>query len=134
MRKNKHQSGMMMIELVCALFIVTVGLFGVLQMYTLAFEKSSYVAEYTIALRALENEIETLRALPFEALDTGHDLPFRSETPEIDRLVNAQGMVAIENPVEGPDALKEITVSVRWTGEHGRRIEKSLTTLMARKD
>lgn len=133
MRRGKRQDGTMMVELVCALFIITAGLFGVLQMYTLAFDKTAYVAEYVIALRALENEIEILRALPFEALESGKELPFRSETPELARLVNARGTVDIAG-VEALPGVKEIKVTLQWTGELGRSIEKSLTTLIARKD
>ncbi|HPO14131.1 MAG TPA: hypothetical protein PLI09_11850 [Candidatus Hydrogenedentes bacterium] len=133
MKKCRHRRnrGIGHLELLCALFVVTVGAFGAIQMHMLSMDSTKAVNEYAIALRALNNEMETLRALPFSALEDGSH-PFKSETPELERLVRPAGTCVIKEYAGVPD-LKEVQVSLRWTGAHGRRIEKHLTTLIAKK-
>ena len=129
----KAKAGFTLIEMTCALAVATVGLFGVLQLYSVAMSKTRTVQEYAIATRALGNEIETLRALPFDALEEGTELPFRSATAELERLVNVETTVAIAERSEDAPGLKRVRARVRWTGEHGRTISKELITLIAKK-
>lgn len=139
MRHNTNQRflartrirGAVLVEMMCAIFIITVGVFGALQMYSLALGGAKAVNEYGIAGRALTNEIETLRVLPFERLENGRH-PFQSKTPDLKRLVRNSTSVEIADYPGTPD-LKSIKTVVRWTGEHGRIIEKQLSTLIARK-
>ena len=56
-RTLHNNGGAMLLELVCALFIVTVGLFGIMQMYLVAMDKTRGINEYAIASTALNNEI-----------------------------------------------------------------------------
>ena len=128
-----RKAGFSLMEITCALFVITVGVFGALQMYSLALEKTRAVNEYAIAASVLQNEMETLRALPFEQLADGDTLPFRSATPAVEKLVKAKTSVAVRDRSEGTPGLKEVRVSVAWTGDQGRRIEKTLTTLIANK-
>ena len=95
--------------------------------------RSNAINEYETALCALNNEMETLRATAWELLEPGEGLPFRSETPGVEQLHLAEvgTSIAAEN---GNTALKRVTVRIRWIGEHGRRIEKELTTLIAQTD
>ena len=126
----KNQSGVTLIELTAALFVLTVGMFGVIQMYHYGLGKMHAVNESALAMEAVQNEIETLRSLPFSQLrntDSGH---FVSETPALSRLVNATPSVTIQDFAGGPKRLKEVTVSVKWSGENGRTIEKKVTTLI----
>jgi len=89
--------------------------------------------EYALARSALQNEMETLRALPFAVLQEGPAQPFRSVTPGLEKLVNVKTAVSIIDRSEGGTGLKEVRVTLRWTGEHGRLIEKSLATFIADK-
>ncbi len=130
----RQNAGATLLELVCALFIVTTALFGLLQMYTVAFDKSKAVNEYAIAARAINNEMETLRAQPFAALAAGEGLAFVSETPALERLLQAEGEVRIVDRSEGTLGLREISVRVRWRGENGRLIEKQAVTLIANRE
>ncbi len=131
-RRNRRSTrGAALVELTCAIFIITVGVFGALQMYTLALTGAKVANEYSIAGRVLINEIETLRGSPFESLAAGKS-PFRSQTPEMDRLVRASGTVEIMEYPGVPD-LKSVRVALRWVGEHGRVVEKQLNTLIAKK-
>ena len=124
-------AGAVLVELTCAIFIITVGVFGALQMYSLAISKTRSVNEYGLAGRVLTNEIETLRAAPFDSLTNG-PAPFRSKTPELSRLVRAETAAKIADCPEVPN-LKVVQVKVRWKGEQGRWIEKRLETMIAKK-
>lgn len=128
------RSGFALLELTTALFIVTVGVFGIIHLHTRGLDKLRVISEYDTALCALNNEIEYLRALPYETLEQGARLPFRSTTPGIERLHRAETFVCIEDAGVGPVSLKRATARIRWTGEHGRGIEKHLVTLIAPKE
>lgn len=125
--------GFTILELVCALFILSTGLFGVITMYHFGITKMRTLHEYGIAMQAIENELETLRALPFAALEDAAQAPFTSDPDALNLLVNAAASVAIAKPLDAPQGLKRVTVRVRWTGEHGRTIEKRVTTFIADK-
>ena len=129
-RLVKNQSGVTLIELTAALFVLMVGMFGVIQMYHFGLGKMHALNESAVAMRAIQNEVETLRSLPFSQLrntDSGH---FASETPALSKLMNATRSVRINDFPQGPEGLKEVTVSIKWTGENGRTIEKNVTTLI----
>lgn len=123
--------GIAMLEVIVALTILTGAVFATIGLYTAGLNKLRATGETAIALEALQNELETLRTLPFGELATGEQLPFRSVTPGLDRLVGAAGAVDILET--DTDGLRQVTVRVRWRGEHGRSIEKSATTLVADK-
>lgn len=127
---RRSQAGFTLLELTAAIFVMSVGLFGVVQMFNVGIDKMRYIEEKDLAVRAVQNEIETLRALPRAALAIGEDRPFVSRTPEMERLVDARGSVTVRNRTDAPEALLEVTVRVSWLGEKGRRIEKSATTLL----
>jgi hypothetical protein len=88
--------------------------------------------ENAIAMRALQNEIETLRSLPFDELTEVRAAPFRSVTPEVSKLVNARAVVTVR-PDREYARLRRVTASIAWSGEYGRTIRKGLTTLIADK-
>lgn len=126
-------AGFSLLELTAAIFVLTVGMFGAVQMYHVGVSKAGAVREAATAATAIDNELETLRATPFEALENGEHGQFVSETPALNSLFKAQPKVLIADyDAEHPD-LKRVTVSVRWVGEHGRGIEKGVTTLIADK-
>jgi len=132
-RISGRRGGFALIELIAALFVLTIGMFGVIQMYHFGLAKMQAMNESAIAIRAVRNEVETLRAVPFDDLQNVEAAPFRSETPGMDELVNVVSDVAIKDYDGGAGRLKEVTVAVKWTGEHGRRIEKRVTTLIVDK-
>ncbi len=129
-RLLRNESGVTLIELTAALFVLTVGMFGVIQMYHYGLGKMHALNESAVAMEAIQNEIETLRSLPFSQLRNTDSGPFVSETPTLASLVNATPSVTIKDFAAGPKRLKEVTVSIRWTGENGRTIEKKVTTLI----
>lgn len=120
--------GFTLLELSAAMFLLALGVMGVFKMFHVGLSKTHAMNETAVAMRALENEMETLRATSFADIVDGESLPFRSTTPECAKLVNGENTAIIRTSSPG---LKEVTVQIRWTGEHGRTIEKRLTTLIA---
>ena len=132
MRRNAA-GGFTLLELTCALFILTFGMFGVIQMYHLGMAKTRVLNEYTQAMEALQNELETLRALPFESLRNVKHGPFVTQPRVLRRLVNARPRTTIRDYPESGGALKEVRVTLKWTSENGRTITKRLVTLIAQR-
>ena len=131
---NHHDArGFTLLELVAALFVVSLGLFGVIQLLHFGVANTHALNEAKLATRAVQNEIETLRALPYSALRNVEGGPFVSEPAELAPMVNVKPRLTIQDYDEGAPPLKHVTATVSWTGEHGRRIEKTLTTLIADK-
>ena len=120
-----------MLELIAALFILSVGLFGVIEMYHFGITKMHVINESAVAMRAVQNEVETLRSIPFAELVNVENGPVRSVTPAAAKLVNATPTVTIRDYEGSSQSIKEVVVSMKWTGEHGRTIEKRVTTLIA---
>jgi Tfp pilus assembly protein PilV len=122
----------MLLEITCALFILTAGLFGVLQMYSNALSHTRYMIEDDLASAILENEIETLHALGFHALSSGrHSL--QSEAAGLERLHDAEAYIEV-TPTAGADRYaRTVTLTVRWQAHTGRMVEKQLATIIADK-
>lgn len=127
--KRGEARGFSLLELSTAMFVLGIGMAGVFVSFYRGIDGIKATQESHIAMRTLENEIEYRRSLPFDEMTAGAEETFLSRTPESDRLVNAARTVTIEAAREG---LLSIRVAIRWTGENGRSIEKSLTTFIAR--
>ncbi len=127
-RPIPEQAGFTLLELVTALFILVTGLMGALTLFTIGMSKVALVDEYGLARTAVQNEMETLRALPFEALEPGERDHFTGDVPAA-QLPGAQPRVVVR-PADLP-GLKEVSVTLSWRGENGRRVERSLTTFIA---
>jgi hypothetical protein len=91
------------------------------------------IREHDWVMNALQNELEGLRATSFAELPPVWDGEFRATAPDLAELVNARTHLTMAPHLEGRADLLEVTVSIRWSGEHGRTIEKSLVTLLAEK-
>lgn len=124
------RAGFTLIELSTALFILVVGLFGAFNLYHFGLAKLRTLDEAAIAERALQNEVEVLRATPFAAIAPGVR-PFSMLPPELDRLHLAETRVAIAPAPDGLAGLLHVDLSIRWITENGRRAERSVTTLIA---
>lgn len=128
--RSKEQ-GFTLLELTAALFIVSIGLFGVVQTFYFGMDKMRTVQEYAIAMRAIENELETLRAQPFVSLRETSEAPFLSVTPELNQLFKPWASVRIRERSGEGGMLWEVTVRIVWLADRGRRVEKRVTTLIA---
>ena len=82
-----------------------------------------------MASELLRNEMETLRAAPFEALTSRASLTQAS--PAMESLHQPEATVVVSEVTPG---LKEVSVSLKWQSRHGRWIERALVTRIARKE
>lgn len=134
--KIPHKSprgGFSLLEMTAAIFILCFGVMGIMTTYHFGMEKIRTLREAAIVTQAVQNEIETLRALPFDQLHDGQQAALHGTTAGMEDLVNVTPLVSIKPHGEGLQ-LKEVSVSVRWTGDNGRTIEKAATTLIADKE
>jgi len=123
-----------MIELIVALFVVTFGVFAVLNMYHFGMDKSRALRENTLVMNELQNEIDTLRAMPFNELPVNWDAGFLATAPQQDRLAGLEPSLVIRPFAQEKKDLLEISASIKWRGDNGRVIKKTLTTLIANKN
>ena len=126
MRTLRNNSGISLIEITCALFIVTVAGFGAIQLYNVGFDKILEMQEFDLALEVARNEMEVIHAQPFSAIESRDSLV--SNPPVLESLHKAAGSVHVSDAGTG---LKKITVTLRWQSRHGRMIDRSLTTYIA---
>lgn len=130
----KANEGFSLIELTAAIFVASIVIFGTVKMYSFGLDKVRSTVESGIALRAIQNEIETLRSMPFDALEPIEDGAFVSKTDELDRLHMHVVRLTIRPRAEVPGDLYEVKAGVSWIGDNGRSIEKQVWTMIARKD
>jgi hypothetical protein len=137
-RSKENRAGFTLLELVTAFFIFSLGLIGVISAYHYGLDKVRVMRNAAIAERAVQNEMEMIRGCPEDNLRRLEMLTainvFLSEPAELEKLHNATPSVAVRRVDDGSPALREVTVSLRWTGEHGRLMKRSLTTLIADKN
>ena len=126
MKTLKPNSGISLIEITCALFIVTVAGFGALQLYNVGFDKILEMQEIDLALEVVRNEMELIHAQPFATMES-HDT-LTGNPPVLESLHKATGSVHVSDAGPG---LKEVTVILRWQSRHGRMMDRSLTTYIA---
>ncbi len=127
-----NNGGTSLIELTCAVFLLTLGIFGALTLHLRAMDGTRGLQQQAVALDAARNEIETLRAADFASLTPGAEQPFRTADSLTSRLFDGRGTVAIsETPV--PD-LVEVSAEVLWKADTGRQARVALTTRIARKE
>lgn len=129
----KTEDGFGLVEAMCALLVLSMGFFSVMQMYAFGSAKVRAIQEHNWVTQALENEIETLRGAPFASLKPIEQREFLSTTPALSKLVRLNSWVSITETSDANAQLRETTVCVQWTTENGRRTDRRLTTLIADK-
>lgn len=133
-RTIRHQHGFSLIELVAALFVLSVGLLGVVQSYHYGIDKIRTLREASVAARAVQDQIEALRTMPFAKLTDRDKAALVDPAPDLSQLVNATPTLTIRPYSGSALRLKEVEVSIRWTGDNGRTMKRSATTLIADKE
>jgi Tfp pilus assembly protein PilV len=132
-RNIKSKRGTSLLEVLCALSLVTLGVFSTLQVFGISAKQTRALAQEQRALRILENEIEGLRAMPFAELRQGEATPLGAEASELAPLPGAKGSVDVA-PVENLPNLKRVTARLSWSAAEGRRITRSLCTQIAARE
>ena len=130
----RHQHGFSLIELVAALLVLSIGLLGVVQSYHYGIDKIRTMREASIAGRAVQDQIEALRTMPFADLTDRDKAALVDPAPDLSQLVNATPALTIRPYSGSALRLKEVEVSIRWTGDNGRTMKRSATTLIADKE
>lgn len=120
------------LELTASLFVLSVGILGSFQLFHFTMDRMRTVKEDAIAMRAVQNEIEWMRARPFAEVALGEG-PFTSSTPETAQLLNAQSHVKVDLLRPDLPELKRVEVTVIWRGDRGRTVTRKAVTLLAEK-
>lgn len=126
--------GYSLVELMAAVAVFSVGMLGIVQGYHFGFDKIRTMREAAVATRAVQDQIERLRGMPFDALTPRENAGFVEPAPDLSSLVNAKPVLSIVPYTESALGLKEVRVSVRWSGDNGRTMERAATTLITDKD
>lgn len=130
-RRSLACEGFSLVEISTALFILVVGLFGVFQLFHFGLGKLRALDESAIAMQAVQNELETVRATPFAQLQDGEH-EFVTQDPALERLVKPTGTVTIVT-VADPAGLKQVDISLRWVTQNGRVADRAVTTYVGDK-
>ncbi len=140
-RRACPRSGFHLLEVTTAIFVVTAGAFGAITLLQQGLSHIRETQEHLIANQIVVNEMETARAIvmngkatpPFVSLGNPHGRNARraihQDAPGMDRLRNAVGRVEVRAREDLGAGLHEIDVTLRWSGNRGRTLEKRLTTL-----
>jgi len=123
-----RNGGFSLLELTCAIFVVTVAGFGSIQLYSLGMGKITMMREYDMATVTLRNEVERLRAMPFASITDGMAVSAPPATLE----TLYEPALAIKTSERAP-GLKEVALALTWQSRGGRSITRELTTLIADK-
>lgn len=132
-RRRRRDRGFSLLELSAATLVLAIGSVSVIQLYHVGAMHLRTLTEQAEAGAAVANELETLRALPFSALQNGDELAFRGDDPALMQLPGARGVVRIADAGGGLPGLKEVSVRLEWIGPGGRTSAASITTLIADK-
>ncbi|MFP6617463.1 MAG: hypothetical protein VCB26_13750 [Candidatus Hydrogenedentota bacterium] len=127
---STERSGFIAIEIVSALAVLGIVGFGSFNLYHFGIAQLRVSTERTVAVRALENEYERLRALPMSELSEIDNEPFQVEMPELETLYEKTTSISVEPYEASPDA-QMITLTITWISFGGRTITEKLTTLRA---
>ena len=125
-RKLSPDAGFSLVELVCALSVISVGLFGILHLMHIALNHTRTLQEYRVAHEIIENALEELRSEAYETMEAGVFL-LDQATLGASGLHLAEGSLSIQP--HSYDHVWEITVKLRWVGDKGRVIQRQLSTL-----
>jgi prepilin-type N-terminal cleavage/methylation domain-containing protein len=132
--EHETAGGFSLVELITAIAVLSIGMLGTIQAYHFGIDKMRTLRESAVASRAVQDQIETLRSKPFAALEDRDHAPFHGPKPDLALLVNATPALTIRPYADSALRMKQVEVSVRWTGDNGRTMERSATTLITDKE
>lgn len=129
-RRSRSSDGFTLLELTTAMFLLVVGIFGVVKLFQFGLDRMRTIDESAIASQAVQNELEVLRSTPYAMLTDGVR-PFVTHDPALDQVLHlAATKVVVAPSPDGAPGLKRVDISIRWITENGRRAERSVTTLI----
>lgn len=122
----RHNRGFSLLELTCAIFVVTVAGFGSIQLYSVGMDKIIMMREYDVATSELRNEVERLRSLSFDSVSDGMAV----SPPSAAMATLSEPLLTVAATERSP-GLKAVEVSLAWKSRGGRTITRKLMTLIA---
>ncbi|MFP4172668.1 MAG: hypothetical protein ACLFV4_07120 [Candidatus Hydrogenedentota bacterium] len=123
--KRGPSSGLALTELIGALFVLSVGVFGTLTLYYTGMDRMRAQQQEGMAMAVLHYEMEPVHAMNAEDLEAWSAT--ETGAPGLQDLAEAK----IERGMAERDGnLYEVWAVLRWRGAGGRLMERSLTTLV----
>jgi hypothetical protein len=114
-----------MVEMIVAISVLTVGVFGALQLYHVGLRRSHEMQQHQAARLVLDNALEELRAMAGGNLESG---PLAIPPAVADQLEEASGEVVVRT--HGVAGLREVTVRLAYVSYLGRAVELRETALV----
>ncbi len=132
MNQRLRRTGFTLIELVTAMGVLGIGVFAIVTSFHYGVEKVRAMQEMHTAQTVAQNQLECMRATPFEKLaEVEHD-PMPA-TPALERLVKVQMERSVRVYGEPKLGLRDVEVRVSWVGDGGRPMQASARTLIGDK-
>lgn len=123
-----RRDGMTLLEVAFALFIVSIALLAVIQLYQFGMDRTRDANETALVMAAIQNEIELLRTLTSDELTARNGESFHRISGALDRLPMATQVTCNAAGVPG---LYEVTAAATYSTRSARIVEKSITTWIA---
>lgn len=129
MAKKRRGRGFSLIEVLITIFILAIVLTTLISAFIYGFSILSRTKQIALASQICQEEIETIRNLPFDTILT---LGTSFSHPRLSALLQGQGVLTIEGvPEDSQDNIKKVTASVRWNNK-GRNMRKDIVTYITR--
>lgn len=125
------RQGYTVLEVTCAITVLTVCAFGLMQTYIWGMRAAKEAREEMLVSRLMANELEAWRAASPQSLVPGGAQPMRGLAKEAETLENLHGAVRVSPHTQGAPGLLEVRVRVRWMGTGHRNMQREATTLVA---
>lgn len=125
---HSNRNGFTLIEAMVAALIVALGLFAVGLAIYAEFPFINQNREKTIATLAAQEEIESIRGMPYDSILA---LSSSFTASGFVYLENPAGAVTVDN-IYGENDIRRVSVTVSWDSSTGSRLQKSLVTMVTR--
>ncbi len=129
MNPMMRRTGFTLIELVTAMGVLGIGVFAIITSFNYGLDRVRAMQEMHTAQTAAQNQLERLRAVPFEELKVAEheSMPLG---PALQRLVKVQMEKSVRMHGEPRLGLREVEVRVSWVGDGGRPMHAAALTLI----
>jgi len=125
---RSNLKGFSLIELMVAVAILAMAIFGIFHAYSTGFMGMADARDRTVATNYAREEMENLKSMSFSNLDTGEAISFTIPAPT---KFSGTKTIKIWN---GNSDLKEVTTKVSWNDRNSIYKEVKLETLIYNND
>jgi len=129
---NKGKYGFTILEVLVGMIVLGISFLGILMLFSKAVIFIADVQANDLVVDMLEEEIESIRSMPFADIVTG--TPTFAPTG-LNQLINPAPTVVIDNPYSGifpyTNRIVRVTVTIAWDSPSGQRLNRSLVTYIS---